>query len=445
MHATSLASLRGTFAVPQRTVGLSLLRLALGAITLINYLTHLYERPFIWGNDGQIPFAAFVAAMHRSGSFSLYQLSSSPLYSVGLFYLGLVVSFLFMVGYRTRLTSVSFFLLTWSLQQRNTIILNGGDNLLILLAFYLMFTDCGAYCSLDARRRCRKAARPFVALVHNYGLSAILIQIAILYATSTFQKITGHAWQDGTAIYYVLRTSEFNLTRFTPLIYSNALFVTALTYGTLLLQGSVPYLMWVRKAKPFLVLALLCFHLGIAYFMGLVWFSAVMMAAELSLFGNRDYADLVRRWHSALGLLRRLGTAQALAPARLNVYYDGWCPRCCDLMGKMTRRFDLFGLVAPQSFRRSDFTPPPGLTTADLERRMYVRRYDGRIFGGVHAVAAVLVRSPLLWPAVPFTWLAVHLGWGERLYDFIASHRTVVPTALCDGTCALQDEPQVLA
>lgn len=290
--------LRAFASVKHRTIALSLLRICLGGTILVYYAQHVFQREFLWGDNGVVPYSTFREM--TQGSLSLYLLFRSPIYHTLIFYVGALVTIAFILGFRTRITSVLFYVFTWSLYTRSWFLLTGGDNLLYLIAFYLMFTECGAYFSVDSllRRPQNSPGNPFVAMLHNYGLLAIIIQISLLYFTSAFYKSQGHMWQDGTAIYYILRTSEFNLSSFAHYLYDHAWTVTMATWFTVVFQMSWPFLIWNRRAKPFVALGALSLHSMIGYFMGLVWFSFVMMSAELVIFDDAElirYTSFVRR------------------------------------------------------------------------------------------------------------------------------------------------------
>ena len=66
--------------------------------------------------------------------------------------LALVVSALFMLGWRTRAASVLFAVVVASFHARAIFMTDGGDNLILLMALYLVVTACGRRWSLDARR-----------------------------------------------------------------------------------------------------------------------------------------------------------------------------------------------------------------------------------------------------------------------------------------------------
>lgn len=285
-----LQNLREFASVEHRQIGLSLLRICLGALTLDFYVRHIAQRGFLWGANGVVPFSTFLEIMHRQRNFSLYMLSPAPAYELTVFALGIVVAIAFTLGYKTRISAVLFYAFTWSIYSRNPFILDGGDNLLFLLAFYMMFADCGAYFSIDAARRSPdERPGPLPALVHNFAVLAIITQLCLLYFTSGFYKIQGHMWQDGTAIYYILRASEFNLSPKAHFFYDNDAVVTLLTWSTMVFQIAWPFLIWNRKARPVIAAGAFLLHTMIGYFMGLMWFSAVMISAELMIFDDEDY------------------------------------------------------------------------------------------------------------------------------------------------------------
>jgi hypothetical protein len=125
----------------------------------------------------------------------------------------------------------------------------------------------------------------------------------------------GHMWQDGTAIYYVLRTAEFHLSPLTDFLIQKPLLVVLFTYCTIILQIGFPFMIWNKTLKYPWILAACSFHIAIAYFMGLVWFSLTMLSCELILVSDRGYLSLAREMRTAL-LWVRLTIAERIRTAR---------------------------------------------------------------------------------------------------------------------------------
>ena len=300
-----LAEVRRFASVKHRTIALAILRITTGLTLLIYYLQHIQQREYLWGNAGVVPFPLFQQIMQFRHGFSLYLLSSSSSYQTAVFYAGLVVTLAFTLGYQLRISSILFYVFTWSLFERNIFLLSGGDNFLYLVAFFLMFADCGAHFSLDARSvRKRTQSQPFAAMVHNYAVLAIIIQLSLVYFTSAIYKLAGPLWQDGTAVYYVLRLSEFNLSPLARHFYNSESLVKLVTWGTVIFEALWPLLIWNRKTKPFAALGAVLMHAMIGYFMGLVWFSLVFIGAQVVIFKDSELIGYAARVREMAGAIR---------------------------------------------------------------------------------------------------------------------------------------------
>ncbi len=91
------------------------------------------------------------------------------------------------------------------------------------------------------------------------------------------------------------------------------------------------------------------------------------------------------------------------------------------------RRLDLFGLLEPISFRDPAIVERFGLDPVRVVLRLHARAGDRPPVEGIGAVILIATRLPLIWPAVPLFWLAARLGFGQRLYDWLAARRVIIP------------------
>jgi hypothetical protein len=225
-----------------------------------------------------------------------------------------------MLGWRTRATSILFAVVVASFHARALFMTDGGDNLTLLMAVYLMFTACGRRWSLDARRtRLRafadniesppppgpyhslKAARQTVTTVlHNCAMFVIAAQVCIVYGAAGLYKVQGGTWGNGTALHYVVDNSLFRpWPALSAMVDSNPLLVAAASYLTVLLQVAFPFVLFSRL--KYVVLAMLMgMHLVIAVLMGLPLFSGAMIIADAVFLPDRFYRFLGQAWHRAL-------------------------------------------------------------------------------------------------------------------------------------------------
>jgi hypothetical protein len=143
-----LSNVSRRWMIKQRKTGAGLLRIAFGSLTAILYALHLNQRALLWGPDGVISWGDQAMMQARNQGWILYRCFPSAAGAEFLYWAGLIVSLMFTLGLFSRVSSILFYVFTWSLYQRNWYAIDGGENLLIILAFYLMFADLSAL-SLD--------------------------------------------------------------------------------------------------------------------------------------------------------------------------------------------------------------------------------------------------------------------------------------------------------
>jgi hypothetical protein len=202
-----------------------------------------------------------------------------------------------------------------SFYSRNLLVTDGGDNLAVLLAFYLCFTACGRVWSLDARRARRRehAALPdvpgpagvvrrfAVTVLHNCALLVIMAQMCILYGSAGLYKVQGDLWADGTALHYVLDTELFRpWPALSDFVDGHQVMIAISCYLTVLVQVAFPFSLF-SKLKYVVVGILIAMHAGIAVLLGLPLFSAVMILADMVFLPDRFYRAAARKGSALLG------------------------------------------------------------------------------------------------------------------------------------------------
>lgn len=284
---------------PRFLIGASIFRIAAGFIVLYQYLLNYHHRHFLFGPNAVHDYGGFVELILASGSFSLYALSSSPIFFEAIYHAGIAVTVLWVFGWHTRTMTVLTYLFLWSMHERNPFLWDGGDNIFRIIIIFAMFANLGAYFSLDAERKATQGGQGtgywqlVEAMFHNGAILAFALQLGIMYGCAGLYKVQGEVWQNGTALYYVMRTADYTWPGYSELIYQNLWLVHGLTYATVAFQVSFPFMLFMNKYTRRLALfSSLCFHTGIALFMGLVTFSAYMLVVELSFITDEEYRDM---------------------------------------------------------------------------------------------------------------------------------------------------------
>lgn len=182
----------------------------------------------------------------------------------GFFWFSLAFAVLLTVGLWTRISSIVVFLCLVSIQQRALFITHGGDKFLRVAGFFLMFAPAGAALSLDRLIRVRRKREGAIEPRAPWAQRMIQFELAFLYFTSFLWKVRGHAWLDGTALFYVLHLHEIR--RFPlPSWLQNAVVLKLGCWVTLALEFSLGTLIWFERYRYYLLLLGLLFHLCLEY------------------------------------------------------------------------------------------------------------------------------------------------------------------------------------
>ncbi|MEU2772824.1 HTTM domain-containing protein [Streptomyces sp. NPDC007162] len=321
----------------------AVVRIGFAATWLLFLLREYPHRQELYGPDGPWSFDLAQQLTADNHAFTALLASDSQAFFEVFYFLAVLASALLLVGWRTRATSLLFMVGVLSLQNRSVFMGDGGDNVLHLMSFYLVFTRCGQVWSLDARRASRasgatdrvgpvlwavsglvlvaaaltgrtgggwlvpavmwgtwagaalwwavdrwaRTPEPRILLdvvadvLHNGALFVIMAEACLIYATAGWYKIQGSRWQDGTAVYYPLHLDYFSpWPALADLLSANGTMVMLVTYGTVIVQVAFPFTLFNRRVKNVLLAAMMTEHAVIAVVLGLPFFSLAMIAAD---------------------------------------------------------------------------------------------------------------------------------------------------------------------
>jgi hypothetical protein len=277
-------------------VGAALLRVSLALIILVGYLWTVPIFNQLYGNRGPLSYTSYLSYAHP-GVFDLYRFLPNPIAIKCFFIVSVVVALLFLLGLGLPWMAPVFFVTLISNTDRLMLDTDGGRELLVLMAFLLCFTDSGRYLSISSarRRRARGITGYARAIVHQCAYFLMKWQVCMVYVWAVFYKLGGAQWRDGTALAYTLQANHFMIIpHAAELISRNSIAVALATYGTLAFQMAFPFLMWNHRAKPVIVGVAVTLHTGIAIFLGLISFSATMIACDIAILSDRQLLSFSR-------------------------------------------------------------------------------------------------------------------------------------------------------
>ncbi|MFG3004331.1 HTTM domain-containing protein [Streptomyces calvus] len=135
----------------------AVIRIGFSLTWLLFLLREFPHRQELYGPDGPWSWTLAEQLVASNGSFTALLWSDGQGWFEAVYALAALWSLLLLLGWRTRTMSVLFMVGVLSLQNRSVFMGDGGDNVLHLMAIYLVFTRCGQVWSLDARRARRTA------------------------------------------------------------------------------------------------------------------------------------------------------------------------------------------------------------------------------------------------------------------------------------------------
>ncbi|MEY2247423.1 HTTM domain-containing protein [Streptomyces sp. BF23-18] len=302
----------------------AVLRIGYGLIYLLFLLREFPHRNEIWGPGAPWTPALARQLFDQTGWASVLTLSDSRAWFEFCYVTALAVSALFLLGWRTRVMSILFAVVVVSFHARAIFMGDGGDNLILLMGVYLVFTACGSRWSLDARRLGRRATsagvppssggtlrdelrdvrKTLATVLHNCGMFVIAAQVCFLYGAAGLYKVQGSYWGNGTALHYVLNLDLFRpWPMLSQMADGHAVLMAVVGYLTVLVQVAFPFVLFGRLKYPVLAL-MLGMHAGIAVFLGLPLFSGAMIIADTVFLPDRFFLRLTRLWSVRGGRVR---------------------------------------------------------------------------------------------------------------------------------------------
>lgn len=153
--ARGIGKVTGTALGPYQT---AVVRIGFAATWLLFLLREFPHRHELYGPDGPWNWDMAQQLVASNEAFTALMWSDGRFWFEAVYALAVLSSVLLMLGWRTRTMSVLFMVGVLSLQNRSVFMGDGGDNVIHLMAIYLVFTRCGQVWSLDARRAARARA-----------------------------------------------------------------------------------------------------------------------------------------------------------------------------------------------------------------------------------------------------------------------------------------------
>lgn len=276
------------FHTPEPPFTIALFRILFGLVAMASALLYLPHASLWLGPEGVLSHQRWEAE-YGGRLFTLFRWLPPGRGSIhGVFALHLVAAACLALGLLTPASAAIVFVTLTSIHHRHPEVTHGGDSLMRMMSFLLIFSRAGDAWSLDALLAGAGAPTPSSPWV----LRLLQLQISFVYFQSFVAKMAGETWRRGTAVYWASVVSDYRR-RPAPAALRTLWWSRLATWGTLALEFSLGPLVWIREWRYPLVAAAAIFHLGLEVLMNVQLFGAIMLAGLVTFVSPYDLERLV--------------------------------------------------------------------------------------------------------------------------------------------------------
>ncbi len=187
-------------------VVLSIGRIFIACIILIDLYTRYQNFEAHYTNAGVLPTQVIKTYYpFYQYYFSLHNLLDTDFQQRILFLIHFLIALCLLIGYKTSLFTLLNYIFLLSLHHRNPMILQGGDDLLRITLFYMIFLPWNKFYSIDAYLSRKKSQNQNITINEfSWMYIVFYFNVALVYLFSAMLKTSEEWRQTGEAIYYAL-------------------------------------------------------------------------------------------------------------------------------------------------------------------------------------------------------------------------------------------------
>jgi hypothetical protein len=201
------------------------------------------------------------------------------------------------VGFKTRFAAFVAWFLTMCFFARNSNVKNGGDDIIQIVLFWLMFMPSNRALAWDAR----KLEGP--QQTAPWGVRVMQMQMCAMYTSTGVAKLRGGingTWLNGTSLHYVY--NDIGLVRWSYAQFPMPIWVTApIGYLSLIWEVFFIALVLYPKSRFWALLFGIGFHMVVYLSLEVGWFSFYSIALYPVWINSKWFTDV---WHPWVRRLR---------------------------------------------------------------------------------------------------------------------------------------------
>ena len=279
-------------------------RISLGLLMLVYFVAFCPNWDRFYSPQGVLSLNELDPARSQQDTVSIFYWTENTVPLAAWWWLGLGSTIMFTIGLQTRIATVLLFILISSMIHHNRMAVNGEDLVFRMLLFYGCFAPLNRSFSIDqwvkSQRSSGEATEEWPLV---WPVRLMQITMCLIYVISLPNKLVDDAaWLDGTAIYLSMTSDLWSRFPWPQLFYGGVL-SPLFTYGTIVVEGLFPVLVWFRSTRWVALAAITSLHLGIAICLQNITFFTLSMVCSFWLFVP---GESIRSVFSMLSNLRSL-------------------------------------------------------------------------------------------------------------------------------------------
>ena len=194
---------------------LKVFRILLSAVLIFDLIDRLTDLEAHYSDLGVLPSLDLSTYETNQWMWSIFKLNHSIEFVSFIFILLVCVALLLLLGISVRLMTIISWIGIVSIQNRNPIIYQGGDDLLRMFLFWSIFLP-----TINLKKS------PAITKINSVATMALLCQVLLPFMFSAFFKGKLEWWNEGSALFYALSLDQ--LTRHFGIWLSQHYYITVL-------------------------------------------------------------------------------------------------------------------------------------------------------------------------------------------------------------------------
>lgn len=277
-----------------RTIGLTIARVLLSLIVLKDLILYFLYSEELLGKEGIVSFITYIQLLELSNLDFLFINFADPFITNIFLGVAFLSTLSFLYGYRVKLSGLILFFCLFTIRFRALYAQDGADNVMLTMVPLLLLASTYNLYTGKLNNNFKHRALQMIPILAGVG---ILYEFCLIYFGAGLSKILQPVWQNGEALYYILRIEDFRASNLNIYLTENAFFVKTATWGTLFWELTFPFAIWFsKKIRNWYLVGGIALHIGIWTLMRIDNFSFIMLSFYPVFFFDYEFKAFYERY-----------------------------------------------------------------------------------------------------------------------------------------------------